>query len=63
MDGLIMVHGHLDQDFWCNNSMMQIEFRERVEHLLRQKEINVNSELGDLFRLSIQDLNKNEKYQ
>lgn len=43
--------------------MMQIEFRERLEHLLHQKEINENRELSDLFRLSIQDLNKNEKYQ
>ncbi|HGP9172696.1 TPA: bacteriocin immunity protein [Streptococcus pneumoniae] len=38
--------------------MMRNEFRERVEQLLQQKEINENSELSHLFRLD-----RNEKYQ
>lgn len=43
--------------------MMRNEFRERVEQLLQQKEINENSELSHLFRLAIQNLDRNEKYQ
>lgn len=37
--------------------MMRNEFRERVEQLLQQKEINENSELSHLY------LDRNEKYQ
>lgn len=38
--------------------MMRNEFRERVEQLLQQKEINENSELSHLFRLAIQSIKR-----